>query len=522
MRNVYEMGSRLELAGEGFLLTPVSKCEFRVGQLNREEVVLTTDTPAEYSNHMFYHHFVDLGNGRHRLYYGAGKFITNTPEEIETRRESIFAAETTDGIQFERCKIPGSKLGENCILDAETAANIGIYPTTFFAFRDDNPNEPPERRFKMIALAYARGEHREKLRLFSSPDGLKFEPYVNEKLDIKAEDLLDLEGDFDSLNTCYYDPAIGRYRLFFRSRNFGCRTIRTAVTQDWIFFESQSDLLYDDGTEMALYTNAIAPYFRAPHIQVGFPMRYCDNQDIWDERMLSRPHPEFRVLRANFTGWVRLGTACTDSILLLGRDGYHFKRYGEAILRPGPCTEGSWNYGDNEIGRGMIVTKSSRGNGAPDELSVYALENTGQMNSCSRLRRYSLRMDGFASIHFKYENGEAISRPFTFTGNALTVNLATSAAGGIAFEFQDAATGLAIPGFSLDDCCRVTGDTLNAIVHWGHQADVSALAGKALKLRVAGSDADLYSLKFEVLENFPILPPIREDAKRQPIFRYER
>ena len=514
MRKVYEMGDRRELAGEGFLLTPVRGCDFRVGQLFREEVVLTTDAPGECSNCMAYHHLVDLGNGRHRLYYGAGKHRTNTAEEPETTPESIFAAETADGIHFERCKVPGSRLGDNCVLDADTARKLGVYTSTFFAFRDDNPNEPPERRFKMIALAHAVGEHREKLRLFSSPDGFAFEPF--------GDETLDLEGDFDSLNTCYYDPAIGRYRLFFRSRNFGCRTIRTAVTQDWVFFESQSDLLYDDGQEMALYTNAIAPYFRAPHILVGFPMRYCDNEDVWDERMLSRPHPEFRVLRANFTGWTRLGTACTDSILLLGRDGYHFKRYGEAILRPGPCTEGSWNYGDNDLGRGMIVTKSSRGYGAPDELSVYALENVGQMTGCTRLRRYSLRMDGFASIHFTYACGEAVSRPFAFTGNALSVNLATSAAGGIAFEFQDAATGLAVPGFALDDCCRVAGDTLDAIVHWGHQADVSALAGRALRLRVVGSDADLYSLRFATLDEFPVLPRIREDARQQPIFRYER
>ena len=83
-----------------------------------------------------------------------------------------------------------------------------------------------------------------------------------------------------------------------------------------------------------------------------------------------------------------------------------------------------------------------------------------------------------------------------FTGKALTLNFATSAAGGIQVEIQDAA-GKPIPGFTLAEAQPVFGDSINRTVTWKNGSDVSSLAGKIVKLHFVLNDVDLYSIKFE-------------------------
>ena len=141
-----------------------------------------------------------------------------------------------------------------------------------------------------------------------------------------------------------------------------------------------------------------------------------------------------------------------------------------------------------------METKSAL-DGAPNELSLYAGENYWTGTS-SELRRYSLRLDGFVSIHAPMSGGELITKPLTFTGKALTMNFATSAAGGIRVEIQDA-NGKALPSFNLDDCEEHFGDSIERTVVWKNGTDVSSLAGKTARLRFALKDADLYSIKFE-------------------------
>jgi hypothetical protein len=63
-------------------------------------------------------------------------------------------------------------------------------------------------------------------------------------------------------------------------------------------------------------------------------------------------------------------------------------------------------------------------------------------------------------------------------------------------EVQDQA-GQPLPGYSLAECDELFGDTLNRTVTWGNRSNLSALAGKSIRLRIILREADLYSLKFE-------------------------
>ena len=105
------------------------------------------------------------------------------------------------------------------------------------------------------------------------------------------------------------------------------------------------------------------------------------------------------------------------------------------------------------------------------------------------------RTDGFASVFAPREGGEFVTKPFTFSGNTLNLNFATSAAGSIRVELQDAG-GEPIDGYALADCAEVFGDAIDYAVRWTKGTDVSSLAGKPVRLRFVLREADLFAMQF--------------------------
>jgi hypothetical protein len=75
------------------------------------------------------------------------------------------------------------------------------------------------------------------------------------------------------------------------------------------------------------------------------------------------------------------------------------------------------------------------------------------------------------------------------------LNYATSAAGSVRVEIQDAA-GKPIDGFTLAECPEIIGDEIERVVRWKSGSDVSKLVGQPVRLRFALTDGDLYSLRF--------------------------
>lgn len=87
------------------------------------------------------------------------------------------------------------------------------------------------------------------------------------------------------------------------------------------------------------------------------------------------------------------------------------------------------------------------------------------------------------------------TRPLVFDGRQLSLNMSTSAAGGIRVEIQDE-SGQPLPGYSLADSVELYGNSLERVVRWRDQADLSASAGRVVRRRFVMSDADLYSFQF--------------------------
>ncbi len=307
-------------------------------------------------------------------------------------------------------------------------------------------------------------------------------------------------GAFDSQNLAYWDSSLGKYRAHWRIftggettkkvwKPTGDRAIRTGVSDDFLHWGQSTDLTYLDSPPVELYTNQIKPYYRAPHIHIGLPTRYIERG--WSDSMRALPDRKLRELRAS--AHVRYGTALTECMLMASRDGVQFKRWNEAFMRPGIGRPGTWLYGQHYVACHVVETASSLP-GAPPELSLYSTESNWHGKG-GLLRRYTLRLDGFVSMHAPYEGGEFLSRPLIFSGDRLTLNFSTSAAGSVRVEIQEL-DGTPVSGYALADCPEQFGDAYQHTVTWKNGGDVGQLAGRPLRLRFQLNDADLYSLQF--------------------------
>ena len=113
----------------------------------------------------------------------------------------------------------------------------------------------------------------------------------------------------------------------------------------------------------------------------------------------------------------------------------------------------------------------------------------------THLRRYSMRLDGFASIYAPYQSGSMTTRPLIFKGRKLLLNFATSAPGYVKVEIQNT-EGKPISGYSLKDAEELIGNYIEHPASWRHGTDVSSLSGRPVRLHFVMKDANLYSLQF--------------------------
>ena len=487
-----DIGSRRELFVDAALIDRLEgAAHLQLHHPEPKEVVLTHDEPWEGSGSGYHSVFQD--GDRYRMYYKSWQ-LTVTPDKVDTGEHPLYCcyAESDDGIHWRKPELGlfefrGST--KNNIVMAKGGAGLtDVDPGHPAVFKDDNPQAADDARYKAIV----RSAGRHGLCALKSPDGIHWSRM--------SDAPVITDGAFDSQNLAFWDAARGEYRAYWRIftagttekgnwKPAGVRAIRTATSRDFVTWSKPVDVKYVDSPEEELYTNQIKPYHRAPHILIGFPTRYLDRG--WNASMEALPELEHRRLRSKANG--RYGTALTEGLIMAGRDGVTFKRWNEAFLRPGIERPGAWNYGHQYIGWHLVETRSAF-QGAPPELSLYATESYWTGRS-SELRRYTLRMDGFVSVAAPMKGGELITKPLRFQGDFLAINFSSSAAGDVRVELQNE-DGKALPGFALDDCPPLFGDSLERRVTWKSGGDISQLAGKAVRLRFALRDADVFAFQF--------------------------
>lgn len=482
---VLDLGNRRELFVDDHLVAEMKNVQLLVHQPTREEIAVDCDKPWEGNGCGYFTVLHDRQEGVYRMYYHAWQI----PTGVESGGPLTIAYfESKDGIQWDRpslglCEFNGSK-DNNIILDR---LGDGGRCHDFSPFVDANPAAKPEARYKATGAGF---ENQKGIWVYQSPDGVHWTPMAPGPVFDK--------GAFDTQNIAFWSLTEQKYVLYYRvfsgSGNTGTRLINRAVSDDFLHWTDEGTIAFPDGEGprplAQFYVNQIKPYERAPHLYIGFPARYVDHGLTASTPLL----PEWELREKRMTVTPRYGTAVTDSIYITSRDGRNFRQGNDVFLPPGLRTRHNWSYGDNYIAWHVVETESTKDD-APRELSLYATESyfTGRQ---SRLRRYSLRLDGFASIHAKLQAGEFTTRPITFSGKELSLNVATSAAGLVQVEICST-DGVPSPGFTLADCDIIYGDALDRRVSWQGNTSVASLIGRPVVLRVVMREADLYSLVFE-------------------------
>lgn len=472
-----DIGSSRQLFIDDVLIASLENTEFLVHRPQRQEIAVEFgDVPWEGDSQGYFTVMYD--GSLYHMYYHAWGQVNGLPLSIAYMR-------SRDGIHWERpnlgmVKFQGSK-DNNIIMCG--LRDYGSHD--FNPFVDTRPGTPPEAKYKAVGTLL-NTEKGNSLFAFQSPDAVHW-------TEIKEGPVFTGHA-FDTQNVAFWSEKENRYVLFYRDFRDGIRIIKKAVSDNMTEWTDLGEIQFPEGEGPTLatqfYTNQIFPYYRNKDLYIGFPTRYTDrgeNPGTWE-----LPEPELRKERMARTE-PRLGTATTDSIFISSRDGFHFDQSDDVFVAPGLRTKDNWVYGDNYLAWSVIETPSLNDD-SPNELSIYSTESYATPPG-SLLRRYTLRIDGFQSIHAKSKTGYAVTKPIVFSGKALSLNVATSGAGNVWVEICGA-DGKPIPGYTMEDCDVVFGDFLDRRVTWKGNGDLSSLAGKPITLRFKMNEADLYSLQF--------------------------
>ena len=399
--------------------------------------------------------------GRYRAYYRG----VPTAGKDGNDSEVTCYAESDDGIHWEKPnlgihEIEGSK-NNNVIL-----ANAAPITHNFSPFFDQNPEAKPSEKYKALG-----GTQKSGLVAFVSADGKHWEKI--------QEEPVFTQGVFDSQNVVFWSESEQQYVCYFRSwtgKGYkGFRSVSRTTSRDFIHWSDPVPMGFGNTPYEHLYTQQTSPYFRAPHIYLAIGARFMPNRKVISDQEAEKLGVDPKYYND-----------CSDAILMSSRGGNEYDRqFMESFIRPGIGLQ-NWVSRSNYPALNVVQT-------GEEEMSIYVNQDYAQPSA--HLRRYSMRLDGFASLSAGYDGGEMLTKPFTFDGKTLELNYSTSSAGEIKIEILDE-YGNKIPGFSKEECQAVIGNEISRTVYWNNSNDVSELSGKPVRMRVYLKDADLFSFKF--------------------------
>jgi hypothetical protein len=458
--DVLNLGSRLELFVDTFLIDKQNNVGMILHEPEDAGPVLSFDLPWEgaFCGYVTIIKDEDV----YRLYY---RGLPEAGKDGSSAETSCYA-ESEDGISWTKpdlgiYEVSGTR-NNNVIL-------AGMAPIThnFSPFLDTREGVNPEHRYKALGGTGSSG-----LIACVSADGIHW--------NILQKEPVITEGKFDSQNVVFWSQSENCFVCYFRTWTqvgySGFRTVSRTTSKDFINWADPVEMDFGDTPVEHLYTNQTSPYFRAPHIYIAIAARFMPNRQVLTD-------DQARQLNVN----PKYFKDCSDAILMTSRGGNKYDRtFMESFIRPGIGLQ-NWVSRSNYPALNVVQT-------GPAEMSVYVNQDYAQPTA--HLHRYTMRIDGFTSLHASYDGGEVCTKPFHFTGDTLLLNFSTSAAGFIKVEILDR-EGNRIEGFELENSKELIGNEIEKAVTWQGNPDLAKLMDKPVRLRFVMKDADLYSIKFK-------------------------
>ncbi len=463
---VADIAGRRELFVDDFLLEDLQGVRLELARPQDRGVALRFDRSWE--GPFCGYATVIAHGGRYLLYYRG----LPTAGGDGTDAERTCLAISRDGRTFDRPSltqfdVPGAESNNVVLADAAPVSH------NFSPFLDPRVDDGAPGRFKALG-----GNERSGLMAYLSADGVEWTR-------LRAEPVL-RGAEFDSQNVAFWSEHEQRYVCYMRSWTgegyAGVRTVSRSTSKDFVSWTAPEPMTFGDGEGARdhLYTNQTHPYMRAPHLYVGIAARFMPGRQVLSVADAERLGVNPKYFRD-----------CSDAVLLTSRGGLRYDRtFREAFLRPGVGLQ-NWVSRSNYPALNVVQT-------GPGEMSFYVNQNYAQPTA--ELRRYSLRLDGFASLRAGSRGGQARTRPLRYAGGRLELNFATSAAGQVRVAICDEQGG-ELEGFGLDDCVPLIGNEIARGVTWRRSGgvaasdDVTEHSGRAVRLRFELVDADLYALQ---------------------------
>jgi hypothetical protein len=461
-QKVAAIGSNRELFVDSFLIHKMVNVQLVMHTPEDKGPVLYFDKPWEGPSSGYVSILKD--SGAFKMYYRG-----NTPLDDDRVYNATCYAESKDGVNWIKpnlglFEVKGTRNNNIVLYDNESIEH------NFSPFLDTRKGVPPEQRYKGIGGMDIFG-----LFAYASPDGIHWKKMFKHPILINDR--------YDSQNVVFWSEAEQLYLCYYRSwtreDHLGIRTISRATSPDFIHWSKGEPMTFGDTPMEHLYTNQTDVYYRAPQIYISTAARLIPKR-------VAITNEQAKAINVDST-YFKNSPELSDVVLLSSRGGNRYSRtFMTSFIRPG-IGYNNWVSRTNYPALHIVET-------SPTEMSLYVERDYVQPTL--HLSRYSLRIDGFASVQASYNWGELVTKPFTFTGSNLFINYSTSAAGSIFVELLDE-NGNPSPSFSKSGCDEIIGDEIDRKVTWKNNPDLQTLNGKVVRLHFFMKDADLYSFIFK-------------------------
>jgi len=481
--NVIDVGSKKQIFLDGLFLDSQDHVRLTMHKPYRDgQILIKPDRPWEMDpegneERISLYSCVRKEDGRVRIWYGSCRGVGMS--EIR-----VAYAESEDGIHFLKPKlglheVDGSK-ENNIVLPGPRIAGAAVWV---------DPKAPPEHRYKTQTKVYPPGQ-REKLEMHSSPDGIHWKLFAEPKV-----------GHIDTQNIILWEPSVGRYLFFTRfweknlDLNKRYRTVRRLESDDLVTWENEKPIMVPDDRDWSIhprsgvsgrppvdfYGGAVFKYEEADQAYLMFTQSYWHWMD-WGE--------------------AGLGPATIDVQLAVSRDPEHFERIGgrSAFIGLGP--EGRFD--------SRFIWAMPNPIRMGDELWIYYVASNRDHSKSkildpaaekdmSGIGRAVLRLDGFVSVDADYRPGRFTTPPLRFQGNHLELNIDAAGGGSVRVELLDE-NREPIKGFGKDEAIPIARNSVRMPVVWKGNPDLSALAGRTVRMRFHMTNASLYAFQFKEID----------------------
>lgn len=404
--------------------------------------------------------------GKVRLYLGA---------------EDVQVLESDDGLRFRRTRIrlPG-----------------GRFPTIFL----DPHESDAAKRYKLFHLDFAEPFDPARHGVYASysADGVTFK---------RVGRVLPFFPDNPTL--VHWDGRINKYVIYTRAFCYDSenqRRVGRIETDDplrpWPYRKTAKERLFPsidnlpvvyaadgaDDPHSDVYYNAAGIYPWGQDVYFMFPTHF--------RHFAPNRHP---FVRPRVKGqWEDYGML--EVQLAVSRDGVKWSRpdRGTPYVAPGLADEWDRWYtvmGPGLVRRGNYIYQYYYATGRLHDSALLRPEFEKTAKQEGGVGAVRQRVDGFVSADADHKGGWLRTPPLVFRGSRLRLNVDTGSMGTVFVELQDA-TGQPIPGFTRAACEEIGGNFVNQCVYWKGSPDVSALAGRPVRLRIDLKRAKLYAFQF--------------------------